>query len=262
MAVLIFFWIWSLPLLMIAAFFAMPSALILLPLSLALSLWMQYIHHDKIMPEHFLRKYLSYIPWNEWFPCNTLTFEEQAVIAVHPHGLLCCGAVVGIHFVPGSKTVLCVAPILFYVPVIGWCLRLLGCIPAHLHIMRETLRRGFSVVVVPGGVPEIVCAETSDNRKRFPRHGFLRLASSLNMTVYAVYVEGECQTFRLIPMPFLEKRIYWSWRLNVPLVFPLVIGWYGLWLPKRVPLLLKKQKIEHYSKEHYQSVLDSLMMRI
>ena len=77
MAVLIFFWIWSLPLLMIAAFFAMPSALILLPLSLALSLWMQYIHHDKIMPEHFLRKYLSYIPWNEWFPCNTLTFEAN-----------------------------------------------------------------------------------------------------------------------------------------------------------------------------------------
>jgi hypothetical protein len=58
--------------------------------------------------------------------------------------------------------------------------------------------------------------------------------------------------------PFLETRIWISWWLNVPLVFPVLLGWYGTWMPKRVPLYIKTTEIQSYEKEDYQKQLEEL----
>jgi hypothetical protein len=255
MCVLTFFWIWSLPLLCIACVFAFPTALVLLAASLALSLGMQMYYHEQILARHPIRRWISKIPWHQWFPCNRLKFDGPAVIGVHPHGLLCCGAVVGIHLVPESNTILCVAPILFYVPVIGWLLRVIGCIPARKPDMRLALKSGHALLVVPGGVPEIVLAETGDDRRRFPRHGFLNLRTGV--PVVAVFVRGECKTYRMFRGPFLKQRVWLSWRFNVPLVMPILWGWYGTWLPRRVPLYLTCKKVA--DPKSYDDTLLSLM---
>ncbi len=252
--ILTFFWIWSLPILIASIFIYIPFAIIALPLCIAVTLTLQFFHHDKIIASHFVRAWISAIPWHEWFPCNQLCFEDQCIIAVHPHGLLCCGAIAGIHLVPKSKTVLCVAPILFYVPIIGWILRVIGCIPAKKHEMQNAIQLGHSLLVIPGGVPEIVLTETQDDTRRFPRHGILRLTPKI--PVHIVTVRGECSTFRIYQGPLIHLRLWLSWKLNIPFIMPFILGYYGTWLPKRRPLQLYTLPLIPRNKEKYAEILD------
>ena len=259
MTFIIFCWIWSLPLLILAFVFAIPSAVILFPISMVLSCTLQYYYHGKIMPNSWLRRQMNRIPWHQWFPCNQIHIQKTSIIAVHPHGLLCCGALAGIHFVPKARTVFCVAPILFYVPVIGWCLRLIGCIPAKYDIMLKTLNMGYPVIVVPGGVPEIVLAESADDKQRFERHGFLKIAKQAQVPVTAVFVQNECKLFDMIQMPFLRHRVTLSYYINIPIVLPVFWGYYGTWLPKRIPLNIYRCPSAPLEKEKYKSMLQKML---
>mgnify|MGYP001579951641 CR=1 FL=1 len=260
MFVLTFFWIWSVPLLVIGVLCAVPFAMAALPICLAITLFSQYVSHGAIIANHPVRRWISNIPWCDWFPCNQLKFEEQCIITVHPHGLLCCGAIAGVHLVPESETVLCVAPVLFYVPVIGWLLKLLACIPANKNAMQSALAAGHSLLVVPGGVPEIVLAETGDDEQRFARYGVLKLNPSV--PVHVVFVRGECSTYKMIQMPFLQLRVWLSWRLNIPLVTPIMLGHYGTWLPKRQPLFLETRPLSRTNKNATDTSLRSEYDRV
>ena len=264
LAVLTFLWIWMLPLLCIGVMLCVPTALFLLPTCVCISLTLQYMHHGKIMSNTKLRQLFCSIPWHEWFPCNTICVKETCVVAVHPHGLLCCGALAGIHFVPGSSTVFAVAPILFYVPIIGWMIRLLGCIPATYDIMLEALRLKRSVIVMPGGVPEIVLSESGDDTRWFleKRRGFLRLANEASVPILVVGVVGECATYSRILGPCLKERTYISWRTNIPCTIPLFFGWYGTWIPKRTPLQLRTVRMLAPCKADYITCLRQMFINI
>lgn len=256
MALITFCWIWLLPFMLLGFFLSIPVFVLTLPICILISLTLQWFWHDKIIVDHFLRQSLSQMKWSTWFPCNTIQIKETSIIACHPHGLLCCGALAGIHLVPGATTVFCVAPILFYVPVLGWVIRALGCIPAEYSIMLSALHNGYSVIVVPGGVPELVMAESRNDKKWFRRGGFLRLAVQSRAPLQMVFVQGECSTYTMIEAPLLEKRTWLSWKFNVPLVFPVFWGWYGTWLPKRQPLILKNRLAESRTKgEYYEELL-------
>lgn len=257
MAILTFCWIWAIPLLFVGAICMIPMAVITLAICITVTLYLQFTDDGHIRVDHWLRTSMSSIPWHEWFPCNQLSFES-GVIAVHPHGVLCCGALVGVHLVPGSRTCMCIAPIVFYVPIIGWVARLLGCIPANKDHMLKALALGYPLIVVPGGVPEIVLAELGNDIKRFKRHGFLRVAQEANVPVHVVFVKGECSTFRMLRGPCHEARVWLSWCINVPCVFPVLLGWYGTWLPKRVPLILNTSTMVSPKKNRYSQVLNEL----
>ena len=257
MAFITFFWIWSMPLLFIGAVCMVPMAVTTLTICCIVTLYLQLFDDGHIKVDHWLRTFMSSIPWHEWFPCNQLSFES-GVVAIHPHGVLCCGALAGVHFVPGSKTCMCIAPIVFYVPIIGWVARQLGCIPANKEQMMKALELGYPLVVVPGGVPEIVLAELGNDRKRFKRHGFLRIAQQANVPIHVVFVKGECSTFRMFRGPYNAARVWLSWCLNIPCVFPILLGWYGTWLPKRVPLLLSTLTIVSPQKNTYSQALSDL----
>lgn len=252
-------WIWSLPILLVASFFMMPFAMMTTFILFLFGSYIQYTYDGAPLPDHWIRKYMNSIPWNEWFPCNQLHFDS-GIIACHPHGLLCCGALAGIHFVPKSKTCMCIAPVVFYVPVIGILARYLGCIPATKLSMTAAIEQGYPVLVVPGGVPEIVLAETGIDTNRFKRHGFMRIANQLNVKLFAVVSHGECATYNIIKGPCLDKRVFLSWLLNVPIMIPLIFGYYGSWLPKRVPIKLTKTEIIDKTKKGYQQSLEHLYM--
>lgn len=256
-AAITFIWIWSLPLLIIGSIIMLPGFWILTFALFVIGTIIQFKEHSKIIPDHWLRVILSDIPWYEWFPCNTLHFEE-GVIASGPHGILCCGTLAGIHFVKGSKTCMCIAPIVFYVPIIGMLARKLGCIPADYHHMKLALEMGLPVLVVPGGVPEIVMMESADDQLKFKRHGFLKIAAEVGAKVHAVHVQGECNTYKLVKGPFFHTRIYISWLLNIPIVMPIIIGYYGTWIPKRTPLKLITCQITQYKPKQYQLQLQKL----
>lgn len=241
MGVLTFCWIWALPLLLVGFFFSIPACLAILPACILISIGFQWKCHGRLMSSSWLRRMISKIPWHQWFPCNVLDVPTTpSILSVHPHGVLCCGAIAGIHLVPESQTLFCVAPILFYVPVLGWIARLLGCIPADYNSMKSAITQGYPLLVVPGGVPELVMAERCDDTAFFieKRFGFLKLAIETQVPLFPIFSKGETSTYRLVKAPLLEWRVWLSWKLNVPVVFPWFRGWYNLWLPRRVPIKL------------------------
>jgi hypothetical protein len=259
LTIALFLWIWSLPLLLLCTFFLMPVAVCFLPISLTISLFINSYY--PVTTRSRFRTLVSSLHLHKWFPCNIVPIGPQMVIAVHPHGLLCCGALAGIHFAPGSTTVLCVAPSLFYIPILGWSLHLLGCIPAKYNRMLHVLKEGHSLIVVPGGVPEIVMAEMGQDCSLYPRHGFLKLAKVAGVPIMSVFVKGECSTFKFVPLPFWRQRTSLSWWLNLPLVFPYFFGHWGTFLPKRVPLQLKTHVMQSVpSRNQYRVRLASLML--
>ena len=237
LSLLSFCWVFALPLCFVGCLFMVPFFLCFVPFSLALTLTLQWWYHDRIMVDTYLRRLLFSIPWHEWFYCEKATLPPTpSILAVYPHGLLCCGAIAALH---QKHTVICVAPILFYVPIFGWLIRTLGCIPATYAMMKKACREGYHLIVLPGGVPEIVCMESPYLTLFFKkRYGFIKLAKETNVSIVPVFVEGETDTYTLIRAPFHDARIWLSWRFNIPIICPLVFGWYNTWLPKRVPLTI------------------------
>lgn len=245
MACVLFCWIWALPLLCVGLIFSTPLFLFLIFWSTSISCYLQWRNASWICGDHWLRDIVSSIPWFEWFPCNTLSISDTPqVVCVHPHGFLSCGALVGIHFVPGNRTIFCVAPALFYIPVFGWCIRLLGCIPAKRDIMLRALRQGYSVLVVPGGVPEVILSEQCRDTLLFlkQRYGFVKVAMACRVPLLPVFVRGETALFRPVQWPLFKLRVHLSYVLNIPLTLPFFAGWYGTWIPKRKPLTLLEGK--------------------
>ena len=241
MACVLFCWIWALPLLCLGLILATPFCLTLAIVCILVSCYLQWRDETVVCGNHWLRKRVARIPWHEWFPCNTIPIPNKPhVVCVHPHGVLCCGALAGIHFVPGNRTIFCVAPALFFIPVFGWCIRLLGCIPARRDIMAQALRQGYSVLVVPGGVPEMVLAERGQDNLLFlkQRFGFVKLAMQHRVPLLPIFVRGETALFRMWKWPWLAPRVRLSWSLNIPLTLPLFGGHYGTWIPQRKALTL------------------------
>lgn len=241
MACVLFCWIWTFPLLCVGLIFCTPLFLFLTFWCTLFSCFLQWHNASWICGDHWLRDIVSAIPWYEWFPCNTIHISNlPQVVCVHPHGFLSCGALAGIHFVPGNRTIFCVAPALFYIPIFGWCIRLLGCIPAKKDIMSRALKQGYSILVVPGGVPEVVLSEKSEDTLLFlnQRFGFVKVAMTHRVPLLPVFVHGETALFETLRWPCFKLRVLLSYRTNIPFILPLFLGWYGTWLPKRKPLTL------------------------
>lgn len=254
----IFVWIFSLPLLAVMTFFFAP---IILPCTIVSFIFSVYTINLEPCTHSFLRDFIASFQLHNWFPCNTIQFKQQRVVAIRPHGLLSCGAVAGVHFVEGSETIFCVAPILYFVPLLGHSLNLLGCIPATRASMKAALRLKHSLIVVPGGVPELVLSETNNDSEFYQRFGFLKLAKEFKVCVLSIFINGETTTYSMIQLPFLRKRVQLSWFFNVPIMFPLLSGYYGTWLPKRVKLTLHKYLHKHDpTRSEYTHQLNQLTM--
>lgn len=228
-------------------------------LSILLSI---YTINLKPRTRSFLRDFLTGLKLYRWFPCNTLKIKKQSLISVHPHGVQCCGAIAGIHLVDGSETISCVAPIMYFVPFVGQCLNLLGCIPATRASMEAALRDGYSLINVSGGVPEVVLTEMNSDTEFYPRFGFLNLARNFRVQVLTVFSEGETATFNVLRLPWLRERVKLSRYFNFPLMLPFMSGYYGLWIPKRVKIRLRSYCHSSVpTKEQYTQKLNILVRK-
>ena len=231
MTALIFMWVFFLPIFIVGFLVAIPFFTIALPISLAISAAI-YLSYDQIK-ESSLRDIISSAPFEVWFQNIDINLDltKNHLICCHPHGILCTAAVMGIHFKPKSKTLIAVAPIVFMVPIIGWIAKHLGAIPATYDAIIGGLKHT-SVILLPGGVPEIICVEKEVHYT--DRVGFLRCAKRAGVTIYAIV--NEKKYYDLVPMPLYNLRLHIAKTYNIPIVFPWILGWYGTWLPKRFPI--------------------------
>lgn len=232
----IFIWIYLLPILFIGTLFCIPFFLVVTPPLLIISFTFMYFLKDEIIPEGYIRNCVNNIPYHLWFGTidRIPTLSTPHLICSHPHGILCTGILISTHFRPNSTTVFAVSKWLFTVPFVGWLARHLGCIPATYDNIEKALLTQ-SVILVPGGVPELVTGVSYTHR-----YGFLKIAHKMN--VHILPVVTNTTFFDIIPCPFKEFRKYIAIHIGLPLMFP-VIGWNYTWIPKPLPIRLNIGKI-------------------
>ena len=236
MAVIIFIWVFSLPILIITSVLWVPVGSALILTTASISFYIQWHHADTIIVQSVWRDMISCIPIADWFESYTVSGNvtpPRTLILAHPHGILCCGMTI-YHF-QHKNTVMAVAPILFYVPIFGWFARAWGLIPATDKMIRKALEENHSVILYPGGVQELIGHE---NKKLYinKRWGYLKIIKDLQCNVACAWTKGEFDTFFLPPLPLLELRqklVKWT---KIGIMFPWIFGWNSIWMPRRVPL--------------------------
>ena len=235
--IIIFIWIYSLPILFITSILWLPFGAFLLVSSATISFYIQWKHHDKVIVKSIWRDMMRCIPMRDWFKSFNMRYNnvipENSLILAHPHGILCCGMTV-YHF-EQENTIMAVAPILFYIPIFGWFARMWGLIPATDLMIRKALTEGHTVILYIGGVQELIAHQ---DRKLYidKRWGYLKIIKDLKCNVVSAWVKGEYDTFFLPPLPMLElrqKMVKWT---QIGLMFPWIFGWNSIWMPKPVDI--------------------------
>jgi hypothetical protein len=229
-AILIFMWVFFLPIFIIGFVLAIPFFVTFLPFSFVTGYYV-YSHVGPI-PSSKIRQCLSN-DYTHWFGTIHIDLinHDNKLICGHPHGIICTFLLFGLHFQPGSKTLIAVAPLLFMVPIIGWMARHLGAIPATYNDIKQALTHT-SVILFPGGVPEIIGHEKGEHYTR--RQGFLKIARDTNCDILAVYNENNY--YQQLCGPLYDLRLFIARRYNVPIAIPWLFGWYWTPLPKRIPI--------------------------
>jgi len=163
--------------------------------------------------------------------------KEPVILAVHPHGVasdyrilmdgMLCEAL------PGRKVLTLSASVLFCIPLLRELCLWTGCIDASRPVATRALRRGCSLMVLPGGEleqirtragVEEVCLST--------RLGFVKLALQAGAPLVPCYAFG-CVDLYSTYSVFFAPREWLRKRLGI--CIPLYRGSIGA-LPKRVPV--------------------------
>lgn len=259
-SIAIFLWVYLLPILFIGTIMCIPFFVVVTPLLLAIHASVMFLLKDELISEGTIRKIVNNIPYELWFGLidEMDTLPTPHLICFHPHGVLCTGILVAVHLRPESDTVFAVSKFLFTVPLIGWLAHRLGCIPATYEHIESALETNH-VILVPGGVPELISGKEYRNR-----HGFLKIAKKLHVNIKPVY--SSTKFFDLIPCPFEGLRMYIAIHYGVPIMFP-ILGWYGTWLPKRKPIKMKfcdafvvdQEKSIEANRVEYYRLIDKVM---
>lgn len=231
-AIAIFLWVYLLPILIIGTIMCIPFFIAITPVLTVISLTCCFLLRDELVSEGTIREAVNNIPYHLWFGKidEMDTLPAPSLICLHPHGVLCTGILFSVHFREQSNTLFAVSKWLFAVPFIGWLAHHLGCIPATYEHIEKALETNH-VILVPGGVPELISGKLYSRR-----HGFLKIAKKLQVNIIPVVTETKF--FDLIPCPFEGLRMYIATKYDFPIMFPM-LGWYGTWLPKRNPIKMR-----------------------
>lgn len=92
-------------------------------------------------------------------------------------------------------TTLCVAPPFFHIPALNECSLAFGLVKNDYTAMKDALKAGLSMVIIPGGTKEVHLAKSGSMDIVEGRKGFLRLAQDLGLPIIPVFAFGENEFF-------------------------------------------------------------------
>ena len=250
--VICFLWIWALPLLIMGCFFMIPICIFLLPATIVITWSLQWWHGDHIVVHSFVRNLFTY--FNSQHPAKNPTHPTHPTIyAAYPHGILSLGPLVNLHFVPNSNTVFCIAPLLFYIPILGWCLQWCGFIPATEYWISKALKEKYTLIIVPGGVPEMCLPKNQVFLKK--RWGIFRIAKKFDTPIIPCFSPEEHDTFAQFKLPFLKQRTWLAWKTNIPCIIPYSIVPRTLNVPITLSVQIETSTTITVMKEQYIQIL-------
>lgn len=130
-----------------------------------------------------------------------------------------------------------VASVLFRIPIVREILLLLGCIDASKSNAVAALRQGSSLVVLPGGIPEMILAEEGKELMYLAkRKGFVKLAIEENVkAIVPIICIGESKTYKVLSW-WKQSRLWLAktFRIGIPLGY----GRFGSLIPYYTKLMI------------------------
>lgn len=240
----LFVWAYSIPILIILIIIGVPIAIPLFTTALFISTSLQLMY-SKPIPKSSIRTFFNNLDFKYWFgSIDRVKVPSKAhLITSHPHNVFCLGALLCIHFQPKSETLIAVAPLIFHVPILGWVAAKAGCIPSSRKSIEDALNSNMSVILVPGGVPEVVSYEK--NIIYTERFGFLKF----NFPILPVITTSK--HYYVPESPLYDLRMFIAKRYNIPIIFPWIFGWKNTWLPKRKSVTVKVLEVKDRTHEEY-----------
>lgn len=131
------------------------------------------------------------------------TLTGQIFIVWHPHGAFCGIPLFfgGVPWFNHSNNVtqwyVCIADLLFRIPILGEYMALNNCRSAAKRTMQGLLAKGHSIGVQPGGIYEQVRWDSDREVIYFPKNlGFIYLAVERGVPLVPLYIFGEGQMFK------------------------------------------------------------------
>jgi hypothetical protein len=152
--------------------------------------------------------------------------SQRYVFAVHPHGTLALNRAIFCFnkskrwnkILPGIETRDLVASSAFLIPVIRDVWLWTNCVDASREVAGNVLRKGYSIIVYPGGEAEQL--RTQKGREILwlkSRKGFVRLALEEGAHLVPVYVFGETSMYDTYSIG-MKWRLWVSHKFRVALV--------------------------------------------
>lgn len=252
MFVSLFVWAYSIPILLLLILFGAPVVLPSFLVGVLATSWLQLVYKEPIITSS-IRTFFNNLDYTFWFHSIDrvkIPTTEHHLICSHPHNIFSLGILLSVHFTPNSKTVIAVAPVVFHIPFLGFFAAHLGCIPSSKESIMSALKTT-SVILIPGGVPEIVCYE--QDILFTERYGMFKLGSPI------LPVVTTSRHYYVPCAPLYDLRLFIARRYNIPIVFPWIFGYYGTWLPKRIPIRVKVLAVEERTrKDYFQEIKDAM----
>ncbi|XP_078437724.1 diacylglycerol O-acyltransferase 2D-like [Wolffia australiana] len=160
--------------------------------------------------------------------------SRSYVIAAEPHsifpvGAVCLQNICGL--MPLTKTKVLASTAMFCAPILRQVMTWMGVVPASRKNFVNYLKEGYSIIVIPGGVQEIIYMkkgyEVAYLKKR---QGFVRIAIETGSPLVPVFCFGQTKAFN-----WWKPRGQLYARLSRALRFPPLLFWgvFGTPIPHR-----------------------------
>ena len=175
--------------------------------------------------EDLFRRFCLYNALAAYFPVQLVKTAELPpekgpyILAYHPHGVIGVGAVGGllsnatdfdVKF-PGLPRRVATLNLVFLVPILRDLLLLMGWISVHKSALTKTLKRGESVVLLPGGASEAMLAKPGTFELFLnQRKGFIKLALQNKASIVPVLGFGENDAFSV----YVPEEGTWTARVQ------------------------------------------------
>lgn len=176
--------------------------------------------------------------WVDFRPSPEVSeFIAPHLFAVHPHGFIPIGVMLQF-MLPGRQgnmirplarplldPLVATTSILFWIPIAREFCLWIGCVVADREAMVATLETR-SLVVMPGGVGEMVAHDHDRLAMKFEHFGFLEVAIQANVDVVPMFSQGENRAWIVLPGSRAFRRLaarFIGWpfpTLPVPFLFP------------------------------------------
>lgn len=151
--------------------------------------------------------------WRSYFQLHVYSDEDTIFKSKHkktlytfvPHGLFPFGLtlVSGLLF-KNEDVKIAVASNMFYIPIFGFLLRVLGCVEANKDIFTKYDR----VVLIPDGIAGAFYSDRTHERLFLgQRKGFLRHAAQEGFVIIPVYCFGHTQLYDVYGLRELSRRL-------------------------------------------------------